>query len=408
MRPSRRSLSRRLFLALLTVLAAGGTAVAASAWLLTRQTLQRLLIDDLDHEFDEMRLALSRPDFRLPPQETGVRVWGDPPLPTPPEALRGLSPGWHWRPPGAPHSLARVGDIDARRVYLVMDIDDTLDTLNGLAWLLGGLLLTVLAAAGGAGLWWLRHIARPVEALSRAVAELQPDHRGQRLGSGFHGAEVTRIAAAIDGFLEQLDAFVARERAFTAAASHELRTPLAVLTTTLELLLEDGRLSSEHRARLEAVRHQVERLARRMQHLLHFARGGGVAENLDRIVDRLSDGECELAGVRPQLDRRGPAPSLPAAHAELVIGNLLRNACEHGAAPVRLVRRGGLLIVVDHGPGLDPALRERLGLPGVRHAGSTGSGLGLHLVRLVCAQHGWRFRLFSRPGRGTLACVRFS
>jgi signal transduction histidine kinase len=67
--------------------------------------------------------------------------------------------------------------------------------------------------------------------------------------------------------------------------------------------------------------------------------------------------------------------------------------------------------VVDSGPGLSPEDAARLFERGYRgtHAGhSQGGGIGLSIVRRLCALYGWDVRV--RPGaeRGVVATLRFA
>ncbi|HEX2484009.1 MAG TPA: ATP-binding protein, partial [Myxococcota bacterium] len=125
---------------------------------------------------------------------------------------------------------------------------------------------------------------------------------------------------------------------------------------------------------------------------------------------------AQRAGVRLE-------PDLPEgswrAHAEgrglnQVFLNLLKNALEAlegsgGTVRVRLRREGGLVAVdvEDDGPGIDPALRERLFEPFVtsKPAGH-GTGLGLPISRRIVQASGGTLEVQSEPGRGTCFTVR--
>jgi signal transduction histidine kinase len=85
------------------------------------------------------------------------------------------------------------------------------------------------------------------------------------------------------------------------------------------------------------------------------------------------------------------------------IRNLFENARRHGAPPVRAeVRRGGVravLDVIDSGPGIPEAERERVFAPFHRlGADAVGTGLGLSLVRQIARLHGGDATLAPRAG----------
>jgi signal transduction histidine kinase len=94
--------------------------------------------------------------------------------------------------------------------------------------------------------------------------------------------------------------------------------------------------------------------------------------------------------------------------------NLLKNAVEAlegtgGTLRVRLRHEEGSVTVEveDDGPGIDPALRERLFEPFVTSkAPGRGTGLGLPISRRIVQECGGSIEVRSEPGRGTCFTVR--
>jgi hypothetical protein len=95
--------------------------------------------------------------------------------------------------------------------------------------------------------------------------------------------------------------------------------------------------------------------------------------------------------------------SLDPTRIEQALVNLLRNALQASDTPVELsVRRedGGLVfLVADRGPGVPPAIRERLFQP-FATGRTQGTGLGLAVVRRVAELHGGTVAAVSRTGGG--------
>lgn len=208
----------------------------------------------------------------------------------------------------------------------------------------------------------------------------------------------------------------ARDKALQlAGAGHDLSQPLASLRFAAEAL--KAQASSEPIAR------HLERTLAHAQSLLRSL----IDDNRDELSS-LSD-ELDLETLLPQwlADHQPVAQSrrvgLRCARtrqrirgSELVLGrivhNLLGNAVRHsgrGGQVLLGVRRrpGGLeLQVLDTGPGLVPADIAHLQRPFTQGEGATeGHGLGLHIVRSLCMQAGYRFLVRSVPGRGSCFAV---
>ncbi|MDH3685560.1 MAG: ATP-binding protein, partial [Myxococcales bacterium] len=94
--------------------------------------------------------------------------------------------------------------------------------------------------------------------------------------------------------------------------------------------------------------------------------------------------------------------------------NLLKNALEafdgaEGMVHVRLREDGDAVLVEfeDNGPGIDPAVSERLFEPFVTSkAAGKGTGLGLSISQRIVREHGGDITVRSEPGRGTCFTVR--
>jgi signal transduction histidine kinase len=91
------------------------------------------------------------------------------------------------------------------------------------------------------------------------------------------------------------------------------------------------------------------------------------------------------------------------------MANLLRNALhytEQGA--VRLVLEPGGFRVEDSGAGIPVEQQEQIFQPFVRGSQTRGEGLGLGLalVKRICARQGWNISLHDRPNGGN--CFKVS
>jgi two-component system sensor histidine kinase QseC len=271
---------------------------------------------------------------------------------------------------------------------------------------------------------WLsiRLAMRPWNGVARELAARGPqDLAPLSLRQGHR--ELVLMVDAINGWMRRVASSSERERSFVADAAHELRTPLAAMLVNIEALrghatddagrqLMSGVLSSGHRA------------TRMVNQLLSLMRSEATEietvrqVELDRLLqDRLAvlgplaaarSTELELSA---EADVRVDAPM--AALASLV-DNLVENAIKYGppGGVVRVtVRREGpeaVLEVEDQGPGIAPALRERVFDRFFRDPAQhePGSGLGLAIVRSVLEGMGGRIALLDGEHGGLRVEVR--
>jgi K+-sensing histidine kinase KdpD len=112
-------------------------------------------------------------------------------------------------------------------------------------------------------------------------------------------------------------------------------------------------------------------------------------------------------------------PDLPAADVDVllmehVLTNLVENAALHGAAEAPIEIRGSghgdvvRVAIVDHGPGVPSADRERIFDEFVRRQAPTdggGTGLGLTIVRALVDAQGGRVWCEETPGGGATFVV---
>jgi signal transduction histidine kinase len=236
---------------------------------------------------------------------------------------------------------------------------------------------------------------------------------------GLEHAEVAVLAEALRSFATRLEAFGERERNFTRDASHELRTPLTVIKVAADVLADEENLSAFAQRSLTRIRRSVREIEALIEAFLVLARESdtGLPEQ-DFLVNDVVREEVEryrdLLGLKP-VDLRLEEHARFALHAPsrvlaVVIGNLLRNACLY-------TERGSIVVsvhedsvrVTDTGCGMDKEDLERAFQPFYRGSGTgaRGHGIGLAIVRRIADRFEWPVELESRPGKGTVATLRF-
>jgi len=208
--------------------------------------------------------------------------------------------------------------------------------------------------------------------------------------------------------------------ALLRSVSHDLRTPLAGIKASVSSLRQHDVAWSPDDVDefLRTIEEETDRLSALVANLLDLGRlRAGVlkpelaAVGLDEVVP------AALAGLGDRgrmvdlaVEERLPAVRADRALLERVVNNLVDNALKAAPAGVRVeagrVPAGIDVRVVDHGPGIPEADRERIFEPFERRRAGDGVGLGLAIARgLVEAMDG-ELVLDDTPGGGTTAVVR--
>ena len=292
-----------------------------------------------------------------------------------------------------------------------------------------GLPITVSIAVGG-GFALVRRALTPVARIARTAEEITQHNLNQRLPSLKTGDELERLSISLNHMIERLQETIQSSKRFVADASHELRTPLTVLRGELESLAQDTRLEDSVRDRLGSMLEEVDRLAEIVEALLALSRldaGEGRDEwarfNLADLVSTTADQMALLAedkGVRVICtDLRDVTVQGNQARLKQVIVNLLDNAIKYtpkgGSVRLRVTDEAGcgVLEFTDQGVGIPaealPHVFERFYR--VDHSRSReqggGVGLGLSIVKSICAAHDASIEVTSVWGKGSTFRVTF-
>ncbi|HEX5831174.1 MAG TPA: ATP-binding protein [Gemmatimonadaceae bacterium] len=317
----------------------------------------------------------------------------------------------------------------------------------------GGVLIGMVALALAIGLLasWLiaRGLARPLHELTQAmgvvgagrldypIAVRSRDEIGQ-LARAFarmtehlrqSRAELLRLNAELEtqvGQLERTQAQLIQSEKLAsigemaAAVAHGLRNPLASLRATAQLALRQ-KSPAASREHLGLIVQEVDRLDRRIGHLLSFSRAAPSRpsrESVTGLVEGMLPAFAELLRERHvELDLELPSAGtevwmdpmqMEQALVEIVSnaldampdGGRLRVAVRPGEA------RGGIagevvVEIADTGGGIPEHILPSVCEPFFTTR-SEGTGLGLAIARRYVEQNGGRLEITSHPGTGTL------
>ena len=259
----------------------------------------------------------------------------------------------------------------------------------------------ILAAALAAALWFARVQAkRRVWEANRETELLET--RSRDLERHNTQLEVARKEAERALVLAEETNRIRSE--FVLMINHELRTPLTSVVTGAELMLDQPEMPL--RERVELTEHLVNdgrRLIELMSQMLTVARveNRGLQFTLtdspaDQILRRLT-GRREWLEVQ---DRPGVTVETDTDALVQLIQSLVDNARSHGATHIRVSCQRELPFVPDHtvgvapaepvyflisddGPGIDPDFLPRAFEKFEKRGRTSGTGLGLYLVRMM-------------------------
>lgn len=210
---------------------------------------------------------------------------------------------------------------------------------------------------------------------------------------------------------------------FFTSVSHDLRTPLSLVAGPLEHVLT-GPLSSEQRKSLTIARRNVDIMLRLVGNILDFRKieNGSMQLKLSRFDLAAAIQEWMTGFSDASVDRTfrydGPRSLMIEADMQLVersLFNLLSNAFKFtpagGCVTVSLAQDGNeaVLGVRDTGKGIAsdklPFIFDRFYQVG--ESSSSGTGIGLALVRSIAELHGGSVSVDSQEGKGSCFSICF-
>ncbi|WP_028101251.1 sensor histidine kinase [Pseudoduganella violaceinigra] len=235
--------------------------------------------------------------------------------------------------------------------------------------------------------------------------------------------ELVTMFERINALLARVSESAERERSFIADAAHELRTPLAAMRVNVEALQQQAG-DPRQQPLLDGIVSGNARATRLVSQLLRLMRSDATSGEQDEEIcfdALLQERMAGLAGIADakavELEMSGDSALYLAGRREglvSLVDNLLDNAIkyspERGKVLADLRREEGcaVLRISDQGPGIAPALRERVFDRFFRdpRQAQPGSGLGLAIALAVARQHAGSIDLDAAGSMGLCVTVR--
>jgi PAS domain S-box-containing protein len=255
------------------------------------------------------------------------------------------------------------------------------------------------------------------------------DTHGLEYGGRFGDGTIARPQNRI----QELQSAVTARDEFIATVAHELRNPIAPLAFQVRLSIDkteqmekagDAVSADWTRAQLRRIEQRLHRFLETLDRILDVSRlsSGRIDLELDSVDlvesvrDVLTSFEAEFAVARCEVRATMPASVTgwwDRLRIDQVCRNLVSNAVRFGAGrPIHVVVEAddnvATLIVRDYGVGIPP-IKQKLIFErferGFETNRSGGFGVGLWVVRNVCAAMGGTVTVSSQPGHGSAFTV---
>ena len=276
-----------------------------------------------------------------------------------------------------------------------------------------------LAAWAGAT---LLYIARELYVLGRYGFELEWNSITFRMGigliiavvAGLMARDLMRQRGQLASALAEVQAVDRLRAALVSTLAHDVRNPLTAIQGSIKTLLARREVLNTDAAAelLESAGRQADRLTRLANDLLDLARleEGRLELSIESVplkhtvetsLSFLESAYRIETRIEPHLLVRADPQRL-----QQVVVNLASNALRYGEPPFLAEARQGNgrveLAFVDHGPGVEEALRSSLFEPFGSEQGTGSVGFGLAIVRALIEAQGGRVAYEPNKPRGAI------
>lgn len=256
----------------------------------------------------------------------------------------------------------------------------------------------------------VRWVIAPLADVARAATSFGRSPRAPEVLRRRGPREIVQVADALNDMRTRIAALLDDRTRMLAAISHDLRTPLTRLRLRSERVGDD----TLRPAMLGDIAKMTRMINETLEYLREDARSEAVScidlpSFLQTICSEFADTGYAVSYAGPA---RLPYACRPRALSRAVT-NIVENAVKHGSTITVALRPTASdhieIEVADDGPGIAPALRDKVFEPFFKadsaRQGSGGFGLGLSIALDIAKRHGGSIELKPRQPSGLLVSM---
>ncbi len=344
-----------------------------------------------------------------------------------PQAIRTIEPGFGRVEFRNRNPLIYVEDRNNHRLFLIFDEQ----SVSQLGFYFGVVPLSLALIVIYISAWFAYRQSRktlsPMVSLANIVRQFNVEKQDldaleiDHLNTINTDDEVRTLIDALNIFTDRIRELVTRERQFTRDASHELRTPLTVIQGSAELLARDKTLNDKQDQSVQRILNTCKDMNSLVETLLLLARGEDpsqitepviVNDVVTLLVEQIDRSHNQDKHVSLKISSNNLlSVSAPSQAIGMVLGNLIRNACNYTQdGQIDIIINKDSVTVTDTGHGMSAEELPDLIKPFERsadQADTSGYGLGLDIVKRLCERFGWQLNIDSSVDVGTSVRVKF-
>lgn len=270
------------------------------------------------------------------------------------------------------------------------------------------------------GWFYAGKVLSPISRIVDRVSKITEANLSQRLDEGNKTDELSRLSQTFNRMLERLQSAFISQKNFIANASHEIKTPITVMAGEIEVALLHEREKQYYTDTLRSVLSGLRNMNKLSTQLLLLAQTSADEPDknfsLIRIDDILWELQDELLKAHPNyridinfdinLDYDSLVLNADEQLIKVALLNLMDNACKYSddnrvIVALSLKSRDHIsLAFINTGPGIEPAISDKIFNPFVRGKSSKkvkGFGIGLSLVTRIISLHDGELNVESTP-----------